>query len=51
MSDSFYRAVQEEKYLKETGEWHRRKRQDEEDQRIADRKIREASGEDYPEYD
>lgn len=48
MSDSFYKAVRDEKYLKESGEWDRRKRQDEEDQRVADRRSREVNGEDYP---
>lgn len=48
MSGSFWRAVSEERYLKQSGEYDRRKRADEENQRIADRKQREAMGDDHP---
>lgn len=48
MAESFWRAVSEQKYLKESGEYDRRKRENEEDQRRADRRQREAMGEDYP---
>jgi len=44
---NFWRAVDEERYLKESGEYDRRKSQDEEDEGIADRRQREAMGDDY----
>jgi len=48
MANNFWRAVSEERYLKESGEWQRRKDADERDQRNADRKIKQNIGEDYP---
>jgi hypothetical protein len=44
---NFWRAIDEEHHLKESGEYDRRKSQDEEDERIADRRQREAMGDDY----
>lgn len=43
-----YDAMKEREYMKRTGEWDRRKRADEEDQRTADRRQREVQGEDHP---
>lgn len=43
-----YDAIKEREYMKKTGELDRRKREEEEDQRIADRRQRDAMGEDSP---
>jgi len=48
MAKSFYDAVRDKKYRKESGEQDRQKRDDEEDQRIADRRSRETMGDDCP---
>ena len=48
MSRSFWHAVREERYLKKSGEWQRRKDADERDQRNADSKIKQDMGEDCP---
>ena len=48
MADNFWRAVSEKRYLKESGEWQRRKDADERDQRNADSKMKRDMGEDCP---
>ena len=48
MSRSFWHAVREERYLKKSGEWQRRKDADERDQRNADSKMKRDMGEDCP---
>lgn len=43
-----YDAMKEREHMERSGEWERRKRSDEEDQRSADRRQRDAMGEDHP---
>ena len=43
-----YDAIKEREYMERTGEWERRKREDEDDQRRADERMRKINGEDYP---
>ena len=45
---SFHEEVREQEYLERIGEARRRRKQEREDQRIADKRKREIWGEDYP---
>lgn len=49
MTNNFWHAVRDKRHRDQTGETDRRKREEEADQRAADKRQREVNGPDHPE--